>query len=138
MRATFTLVVLALIGACATAAFADETPQTVPPKPTVYLDGPADLARLRKINPTHYARAERILAAANHLCRPHPGELQEAAGARDLACDGSLYRTSNPPKWQITFTLDATRYVALVTVTDDPPRPVPARQQQPVGFPPRS
>ena len=126
MRATFKLGILALTGACATAAIAGEAPLTVPPSRTVYLDGPSDLARLRELNPAHYGRAERILAAANHLCRPHPGELQEA-GARDLACDGSLYRTSNPPKWQITFTLDDTRYVALVTVTDDPPRPVPAR-----------
>ena len=124
MRATFTLVILALTGASATA---DEAPLTGPPDRTVYLSGASDLARLRKVNPRHYARAERILAAANHLCRPGPGQLEEAAVARDLKCDGSLLRTSNPPKWQITFRLDDTRYVALVAVTDDPPRVTPAR-----------
>lgn len=127
VRATLTLVILALIGACAAVASADEAPLTVPPKRTVYLDGPSDLARLRQVNPGHYARAERILTAANHLCRPGPGQLQEAAEAQDLTCNGSLLRTSNPPKWQITFTLDDTRYVALVAVTDDPPRLTPAR-----------
>jgi hypothetical protein len=124
MQAKVTFVLLALTGACA--ATADEPPLTTPPSRTVYLDGPTDLARLQKANPAHYARAERVLAAANHLCRPGPGELKETAGAKDLACNGSLFRTSNPPKWQITFTLDDTRYVALVAVTDDPPRPVPA------------
>jgi hypothetical protein len=126
MRATFTLVILTLTGACAAAAIADEAPLVSVPRPTVYLNGPSDLARLRQVNPGHYARAERILAAANHLCRPGRGQLQEAAEARDLACDGSFLRTSNPPKWQITFTLDDTRYVALVAVTDDPPRVTPA------------
>jgi hypothetical protein len=125
MRAT--LLFLAVTGACAATAVADETPLTTPPSRTVYLDGPTDLARLQKANPAHYARAERVLAAANHLCRPGPGELKEAAGARDLTCDGTLFRTSNPPKWQIKFTLDDTRYVALVAVTDDPPRVTPAR-----------
>ena len=126
MRAPFTLVILALTGACAAAAIADEPPLSTPPSRTVYLDGPSDLARLKVVNPAHYARAERVLAAANHLCRPGPAELREAAGARDLTCDGSFFRTSNPPKWQITFTLDDTRYVALVVVTDDPPRVTPA------------
>ena len=129
MRATFTLgILLALTGACATGVAADEAPLTSPPSRTVYLNGPADLAQLRKVNPAHYARAERILAAANHLCRPGPGELEQAAQeARDLNCDASIFRASNPPKWQITFRLDDTRYVALVTVTDDPPRATPAR-----------
>jgi len=121
------LLALVVLGACVSPALSDEPPLTTPAERTVYLDGPRDLARLQRTNPEHYARAERILAAANHLCRPGPGELREAAGARDLTCDGSLFRTSNPPKWQITFKLDDTRYVAFVAVTDDPPRVTPAR-----------
>ena len=126
--ATFTLGILALTCASATGVAADEAPLTSPPSRTVYLNGSADLAQLQKANPAHDARAERILAAANHLCRPGPGQLKQAAEeARDLKCDGSIFRTSNPPKWQITFRLDDTRYVALVTVTDDAPRVTPAR-----------
>ena len=68
-----------------------------------------------------------MLVAANRLCRPGPGALEEIAGVGDLRCAGSFLRTSNPPKWQITFRLDDTRYVALVVITDDPPRLTPAR-----------
>jgi len=124
MRAT--LLVLALSGACAGAAIADEAQLTSPASRSVYLNGPSDLDRLRKVNPAHYARAQRVLTAANHLCRPGPAQLQDVAGARDLRCDASFLRTSNPPKWQITFRLDDIRYVALVAVTDDPPRLTPA------------
>ena len=112
------LLTLAVTGLCTGPALADD--------PTIYLDGPSDLARLRQVNPTHYARAERILAQANRLCRPGPGQLQELAGAKDLGCEGALLRTSNPPKWEIRFRLDTVRYVALVTITDDPPHLTPA------------
>jgi hypothetical protein len=120
-----TLVILALTGLCATSALADETTLASPPSRTVYLDGPADLARLREVNPGHYARAERILAAANQLCRPGPGRLLGTLGARELECAAELL-TSNPPKRRLTFTLDDTRYIALATITDDPPRLIPA------------
>jgi hypothetical protein len=121
-----TLLILALAGSCA-AVFADDAQLTTPSRQTVYLGGPSDLARLREVNPAHYARAQRVLAAANQLCRPGPGQLQEVVGAQDSKCADSLLRTSNPPKWEITFRLDDTRYVALVVLTDDPPRLTPAR-----------
>jgi hypothetical protein len=127
MRPTLLILILpALAGGCA-AALADEPQLTTPASQTVYLDGASDLARLREVNPDHYARAERVLAAADRLCRPGPGQLQEVAGAQDLKCADSFLRTSNPPKRQITFRLDAVRYVALVVLTDDPPRLAPAR-----------
>jgi hypothetical protein len=121
------LLALVVLGACVPPALTDEPPLTALAERTVYLDGPRDLARLQRTNPEHYARAERILARANHLCRPGPGKLNEAAGARDLTCEGTLFRSSNPPKLQITFTLDDTHYVALVAITDDPPRLTRAR-----------
>ncbi|MGB6602903.1 MAG: hypothetical protein WA747_13755 [Steroidobacteraceae bacterium] len=94
----------------------------------IYLWGPGDLGRLRATKPGHYARAEKILAAAGRLCRPGPARLQfTAAGGRDVRCYGILLRTSNPPKLEIDFTLDDTRYSALITITDDPPRVIPAR-----------
>lgn len=98
------------------------------PKQTIYLYGEADLARLRAENPDHYTRAQRVFAAANHLCRPGaPRTEYAAAAARDLECEAVLLRTSNPPKFTLSFTLDDTRYIALLTVTDDPPRAIPAR-----------
>jgi hypothetical protein len=98
------------------------------PADVVYLDGPADLARLRVTNPEHYARAEKILAAANQLCRPKQGDVSYARfQAGEISCSDMLLKTSNPPKRQIHFTLDDTHYIALVVITDDPPRLLPAR-----------
>ena len=93
------------------------------PDKYVYLYGQSDLDRLRKTNPGHYARAERIMAAANQLCRPKPGEVSYARfDARDISCSEMLVKTSNPPKRQISFKLDDTHYIAVVVITDDPAR----------------
>ena len=91
----------------------------------VRLDGPSDLAQLRHSNFRHYQQALKIMDAANALCRPHAGEV-EKTDAKDVACSQVLLRTSNPAKREITFRLDSTRYVALVALTDDPPKLVAA------------
>jgi hypothetical protein len=94
---------------------------------TVYLDS-RGLEQLRSTNPDRYARAQRILAAANRLCRPGVPEVYLAEfGVRDFSCAPMLLLTSLPPKREIGFRLDHTRYIARVVVTDDPPRLVPAR-----------
>lgn len=117
MRTTH--LVLGLVMACTSAAAAADT---APPK-VMYLDGASSLARLRATNPTHFALAQRIISAANQLCRPGPDEVLPARlHARDFSCARMLLKTSNPPKREITFRLDDTRYIALVVVTDDPPR----------------
>jgi hypothetical protein len=93
----------------------------------IYLDAPT-LARLAVTNPNHFARAERILAAANYLCRPRVPDVYLASfGAQDLSCEPMVLLTSNPPQWRIGFRLDETRYVAAVWITDDPPRTMPVR-----------
>jgi hypothetical protein len=46
--------------------------------------------------------------------------------AKNITCAGMLLRTSNPPKRQLSFRLDDTQYIALVAVTDDPPKIVAA------------
>ena len=100
---------------------------TAAPDEYVYLYGQSDLDRLRATNPGHYARAERIMAAAKELCRPKPGDVSYAKfGARDISCADMLVKTSNPPKRQISFTLDDSHYIALVVITDDPARLVRA------------
>lgn len=121
------LTLLTFLGLGALGAQADDQSLTFVAKPTVYLDGPADLARLQATDPAHYARAVRVLAAANHLCRAGQGALQSVAGSRDVQCTGQLLLTSNPPQWRLSFVLDTTRYIALVRITDDPPRLLPAR-----------
>jgi hypothetical protein len=93
----------------------------------VYLNGPADLAQLRAENPLHYQRAVKIIDAANELCRPNIGAVEYARfAAKNVSCVQALFRTSNPPKRNLSFRLDNTQYSALVTVTDDPPKPVAA------------
>jgi hypothetical protein len=97
----------------------------------VYLDDAASLAELRSANPIHYARAQKILAAANELCRPTAGKVEYAKfDAKNISCIRTLVKTSNPPKREIRFRLDDTQYVALVTLTDDPPRLVAAGPQR--------
>jgi hypothetical protein len=97
----------------------------------VHLDGPVSLAELRAANPGHYARAQKILSAANQLCRPTAGELEYAKfDAKNISCIRSLVKTSNPPKRAISFRLDDTEYIALVTLTDDPPRLVAVGPQR--------
>ena len=94
---------------------------------SVYLDARA-LEELRATNPDHYTRATRILAAANHLCRPHlPEATLVEFRMEDFSCQAMLLLTSLPPQREIGFRLDHTRYIARVFVTDDPPRTIPAR-----------
>jgi hypothetical protein len=93
----------------------------------IQLNSEADLDQLRQTNPAHYAQATRIMAAANHLCRPQlPETVLAKYHASKISCSVMLLKTSNPPKRQINFQLDNTYYSALVTVTDDPPRLVQA------------
>jgi hypothetical protein len=91
----------------------------------VYLDGPASLAKLEAEDPAHYATVKQILAAADVICAPGPLTLQHAG--TDATCEGMLLRTSYPPKRQISFTLDGTRYIALVVLTKDQPQLIPAK-----------
>jgi hypothetical protein len=91
----------------------------------VRLESSSDLAQLRHSNFRHYQQALKIMDAANELCRPHAGEV-EKTDAKAVACSQVLLRTSNPAKREITFRLDSTRYVALVALTDDPPKLVAA------------
>jgi len=110
----------------ASVCWADEPVDTFDPRPAVHLDSAADLAQLRKANPDHYARAVRLLSSANSLCKPGAPKLQTTDG-RDISCELLLF-TSNPPKRTLSFKLDNTRYVAIVTITADPARPMRAVQ----------
>src|SRR5207244_12611037 len=81
---------------------ADDIPAQVFDR-TVYLDSRA-LEELRSSNPDHYARAERILAAANHLCRPPvPEDYLAEFGLRHFSCAPTLLLTRLPPQRDIGF-----------------------------------
>ena len=118
--------ILAAFLCSASVCWADKTVDTFDPRPAVHLDSAADLAQLRKTNPDHYARAVRLLRSANSLCKPGAPKLQNTDG-RDISCALMLF-TSNPPKQALTFKLDNTRYVAIVTIAADPAHPMRAAQ----------
>ena len=113
--------------ACASVSFAADIASSPAPAPVVHLDGVRSLEALRKSNPAHFARAERIIAAASEICRPGPLESDfTRIEAKDISCSASMLKTSNPPKKALQFTLDHTRYLALVAITDDAARVRPA------------
>jgi len=114
MRATLLPTVLIALGvACASASLAASAS---PPTKFVFLDRAA-LDALRLSNPAHYARAREIIADANELCRPKESSTRFVKyDVRDFSCEFALLRTSYPAKRQISFTIDDTRYGALVSV----------------------
>lgn len=122
---------LGMAAACMAGAWAPSGAWAADARPgQVYLDGPVSLAQLRASNPIHYQRALKIIDAANELCRPKAGEMEYARfDAKNISCAQTLLKTSNPPKRQLSFRLDDTQYIALVTVTDDPPKLVAARSR---------
>ena len=130
MRRTKGSAVLGLV--CATAFTGTSGAQVLgisaeaPPSPTtVYLNGATDLEHLRETNFNHYVRAQKILAAANEICRPGPERTYRARfEGVDPHCDDFFWKTSNPPKKQLSFHLDNVHYIALVSVTENPGKPV--------------
>jgi hypothetical protein len=64
-------------------------------------------------------RAVRLLATAKRLCKPGKPRLQSADG-REISYDMVLL-TRNPPKRRLSFMLDNTRYIAIVTIMTDQP-----------------
>lgn len=119
---------MVIAGAFAAKATAADAPVASKPlAPVVHLYGAADLDHLRETNFNHYQRAERIIADGNELCRPGAPTLQLAAryDADDMSCAANLL-TSYPPKKLLAFRLDNTRYLAMITLTNDQPRLVKA------------
>ena len=80
----------------------------------VDLNAPGFLEALRVENPGHYAKVQAILAATE--ARPS-SEIREWIRTRFDASDvdaAPLWHVSDPPKIKLSFTLDQTRYTALV------------------------
>ena len=98
---------------------------TAPVGQTIRLFTPADLEKLRATNPAHYERAKELMSAANKYCPVGKPEAQRADLRSDQVRCGHLEMTSNPPKRAITFNLDGTHYIAWVTLTARPAKPVP-------------
>jgi len=117
-----------LVVAGTSAAVADEAPKptTTPefrfhaPEHTVYLNNLV-LEELKKPNPRHYAEARRVMAAAGVLCAPGSMQAWKVMRMPPGRCTGAFLKTSDPPKREISFQLDDTLYIALVTLKDSGP-----------------
>jgi hypothetical protein len=113
MRNALALFVLAMLATVALAAAAPFTPTR-----TIDLDRPGALEALEQSNPVHH---EKVLKIVEGIVRQ-----PEAAVPRWIAVtfNGSgvdyapIVMTSHPPKRRLAFTLDDTRYVTVVTLTN--------------------
>ena len=94
-------------------------------KRTVYLDHVV-LEELKQSNPDHYARIQKVMAAASEICAPNAARQWAVANVQSADCSSMLLKTSFPPKREIGFQIDDTWYVALVTVRDAPARLIAA------------
>lgn len=86
---------------------------------TVDLRDAAALERVREENPAHYAAIRQILAGLAEKPERVEGDwLQATFDAREVELSRMLLKTSNPPRQQLSFTLDTTRYTLHVVRSD--------------------
>jgi hypothetical protein len=125
----YSLLATLLVVSGASIALAQDAAQPAPtpalkidttPKHTVRLNNLV-LEELKQANPRHYTEAQRVIAAASELCAPGSAEVWKVLRMPPGHCAGEFLKTSNPPKREISFQLDDTRYIALVTVKDAGP-----------------
>ena len=105
-------VLVAAVLLVASAAFAD-APQ---PWRAIDLDRPGALAALKQDNPAHFAKVERIIAAApRRAFASIPGWMRTEFNAKDV--DTSVFlQTRYPALARMTFTLDAQQYTKVIRI----------------------
>jgi hypothetical protein len=85
----------------------------------VDLDKPGALEALQQSNPAHYEKVRQIVAGiARQPDVKVPGWMLATFNAREVSY-ASIEMTSFPPKRRLSFALDNTRYVVVVTLTRD-------------------
>ena len=110
-----TLGLVAFVGLLVLEAFG---PAVAGPE-TVDLRDAAALERVREENPAHYAAIRQILAGLAEKPERVEGDwLQATFDAREVELSRLLLKTSNPPRQQLSFTLDTTRYTLHVVRSD--------------------
>ncbi len=86
------------------------------PARTIDLDRPWALAAVQRFNPAHYEKILKILDGIPRRCYAAvPRWITANFGARE-ATYGLIELTTFPPIRHVSFTLDDTRYEAMVTV----------------------
>lgn len=100
---------------------------TAPSRRVVDLSEPGALEMLHRSNPAHYERVRKILDGI--LQQPDadvPRWIETNFDGRDVAYV-PVVLTSHPPKRRLSFALDATRYEAIIVLTNVRGEIVPAR-----------
>jgi hypothetical protein len=98
------------------AGASQEIPRRSGTPPVVDLGKPGALEALARDNPDHFVKIERILADVTR--RPPeavPRWMNTEFGAQQVRFP-SLLKTSDPAQRSLSFTLDATRYEAVIRV----------------------
>lgn len=114
VKAAVAVVVVALT--ISSAAFAGDPPIA---GRTVDLRAPHALEQLQRTDPARYRRLQEILVGLRE--RPERAEgdwLQVNFDASDVELSRYLFRTSDPPKQLLRFTLDDVRFVVYLTRVD--------------------
>ena len=94
---------------------------------TIDLNRPGALDRLARENPYHYAIIRKILAGVDAIPEHAVGRWMQAQfNATDITYSPVLW-TSAPPRKELAFTLETTRYQAVLTLTSDGARLFPGR-----------
>ena len=94
----------------------------------VDLNEPGALDRLARNNPEHYSKVRKILAGVDEIPEQAVGRWMKAQfNATDVSYSPYLL-TSNPPLKRLSFTLQTTRYQALLMLTDEGARLLPAHR----------
>ena len=97
------------------------------PGRAIDLNTPGALEALQNSNPTHYEKVRKILEGV--LQQPDAGVprwMQTNFDAQDVKYL-PIVLTSHPPKRRLSFSLDATRYEAVVILTNVHGEIVPAK-----------
>ena len=93
----------------------------------VDLNAPGALEALRVQSPKTYAKISAILATAEERPSSEIGEwIRAGFDASDVEAM-PLWHVSDPPKLKLSFTLDRTRYTAVVVGRFRPVEPIPAK-----------
>ena len=92
------------------------------------LNRPGTLEHLQQQRPKHYEAITEVLRVVERVpCKAHEIETLKARfDVREMACN-FLLMTSDPPKRRLSFTLEGTSYVAVVTLKDTNARAIPAK-----------
>jgi hypothetical protein len=97
-------------------------------EPPVNLNRPGILEQLKLERPKHFAAISEVLRIVERVpCETREVEtLKVRYDITQWACNFTLM-TSDPPKRRLSFQLEETRYVAVVTLKGTEGRVVPAR-----------